>query len=156
VVKSGDTLGAIAYGNGINIRQLKQLNNLSSDMLKIGQKLKVPASKAAPAVNTARRDPVAKKEVPVAEASAAPAEPVAAPVVDEAQKVEPAVAAPVEEAPAVPASGKTHVVKEGEDITGISITWGVSPAAICELNNINDTDPLTPGTVLKLPADAQQ
>ena len=156
VVKSGDTLGAIAYGNGINIRQLKQLNNLSSDMLKIGQKLKVPAAKAAPAVNTAKTDPVAKKEAPVAEASAAPAEPVAAPVVDEAQKVEPPVAAPVEEAPAVPASGKTHVVKEGEDITGISITWGVSPAAICELNNINDTDPLTPGTVLKLPADAQQ
>lgn len=156
VVKSGDTLGAIAYGNGINIRQLKQLNNLSSDMLKIGQKLKVPASKAAPAVNTAKTDPVAKKEAPVAEASAVPAEPVAAPVVDEPQKVEPPVAAPVEETPVAPASGKTHVVKEGEDLTGISITWGVSPAAICELNNINDTDPLTPGTVLKLPADAQQ
>jgi LysM repeat protein len=156
VVKSGDTLGAIAYGNGINIRQLKQLNNLNSDMLKIGQKLKVPASKAAPAVNTAKTDPVAKKEAPVAEASAVPAEPVAAPVVDEPQKVEPSVAAPVEETPVAPASGKTHVVKEGEDLTGISITWGVSPAAICELNNINDTDPLTPGTVLKLPADAQQ
>ena len=92
----------------------------------------------------------------MAEASAAPVEPVAAPDAGDAQKVEPAVADPVEEAPAVPASGKTHVVKEGEDITGISITWGVSPAAICELNNINDTDPLTPGTVLKLPADAQQ
>ena len=156
VVKSGDTLGAIAYGNGINIRQLKQLNNLNSDMLKIGQKLKVPASKAAPAVNTAKTDPVAKKEDPVAEASAVPAVPVAASVVDEPQKVEPPVAGPVEETPVAPASGKTHVVKEGEDLTGISITWGVSPAAICELNNINDTDPLTPGTVLKLPADAQQ
>ena len=30
VVKSGDTLGAIAYGNGINIRQLKELNGLES------------------------------------------------------------------------------------------------------------------------------
>ena len=36
VVKSGDTLGAIAYGNGINIRQLKELNNLESDVLKVG------------------------------------------------------------------------------------------------------------------------
>lgn len=156
VVKSGDTLGAIAYGNGINIRQLKQLNNLNGDMLKIGQKLKVPAAKAASAAKPVKAEPAEKKDAPVAEASAAPVEPVAAPDAGDAQKVEPAVAAPVEEAPAVPASGKTHVVKEGEDITGISITWGVSPAAICELNNINDTDPLTPGTVLKLPADAQQ
>ena len=31
VVKSGDTLGSIAYGNGITIRQLKALNGLSSD-----------------------------------------------------------------------------------------------------------------------------
>lgn len=156
VVKSGDTLGAIAYGNGINIRQLKQLNNLNGDMLKIGQKLKVPAAKVASAAKPVKAEPAVKKDAPVAEASAAPVEPVAAPAAGDAQKVEPAVAAPVEEAPAVPASGKTHVVKEGEDITGISITWGVSPAAICELNNINDTDPLTPGTVLKLPADAQQ
>ena len=33
VVKNGDTLGSIAYGNGINIRQLKELNGLSSDSL---------------------------------------------------------------------------------------------------------------------------
>ena len=43
VVKSGDTLGAIALGCGLSIRQLKNLNSLSSDVLRIGQKLKVPA-----------------------------------------------------------------------------------------------------------------
>ena len=37
VVKSGDTLGGIAYSNGINIRQLKELNGLSKDTLRIGQ-----------------------------------------------------------------------------------------------------------------------
>ena len=37
VVKNGDTLGSIAYGNGITIRQLKELNGLSSDSLRIGQ-----------------------------------------------------------------------------------------------------------------------
>ena len=52
VVKSGDTLGAIAYGNGINIRQLKELNGLTSDSLKIGQKLKVPAEKVVAAEKT--------------------------------------------------------------------------------------------------------
>ena len=43
VVKSGDTLGAIAYGNGINIRQLKELNNMEQDVMRVGQILKVPA-----------------------------------------------------------------------------------------------------------------
>lgn len=49
VVKSGDTISGLAYGNGISIRQFKELNQLSSDNLKIGQKLKLPAAKAAPA-----------------------------------------------------------------------------------------------------------
>ena len=43
VVRSGDTLGGIAYSNGINIRQLKELNNMDQEVLRVGQKLKVPA-----------------------------------------------------------------------------------------------------------------
>lgn len=43
VVKSGDTLGGIAYGNGINIRQLKELNNLTSDAMHVGMKLRIPS-----------------------------------------------------------------------------------------------------------------
>ena len=97
VVKSGDTLGAIAYGNGINIRQLKELNGLTSDSLKIGQKLKVPAEKVVAAEKTvaakkAEAKPVEKKaaepevkapaEAPVEAPAAAPVEATAeAPVV---------------------------------------------------------------------------
>lgn len=43
VVKSGDTLGMIAYSNGINVRQLKELNNMDQEVLRVGQILKVPA-----------------------------------------------------------------------------------------------------------------
>ena len=64
VVKNGDTLGSIAYGNGINIRQLKALNNLTSDSLKIGQKLKIPAEK----VVTAKKSAPVKEEKVVAAA----------------------------------------------------------------------------------------
>ena len=76
VVKNGDTLGAIAYSNGVSIRQLKELNGLSSNMLRIGQKLKVPASGKLSA-----KKPAAK---PVAKAAAKSA---AKPVV-EAKKAE--------------------------------------------------------------------
>lgn len=41
-------------------------------------------------------------------------------------------------------------------MTGVCIRWGVSAAAIRELNNLPDDAQLTPGQILKLPADAQQ
>ena len=172
VVKNGDTLGSIAYGNGINIRQLKELNGLSSDSLKIGQKLKIPAEKvvkaapekkaeaAAPAkaeatapakaeaTAPAKAEAVKPVEATVAEAPAAEAAKDAAPVA-EAEKA----AAP---AKAEAAATTTYVVQEGDDMTGVSIRWGVSAAEIRELNNLAETDQLVPGQIIKLPADAQQ
>ena len=45
-VKGGDTLGSIALTNGISVGELKRANNLSSDMIHIGQKLQVPNAMA--------------------------------------------------------------------------------------------------------------
>ena len=163
VVVSGDTLGSIAYGNGINIRQLKELNGLATDSLKIGQKLKIPAEK----VVTAKKPAPAKDEKIAAVAEVKkPAE-----VVEEKQ-AEAAVAPVAEPAPdalvaeavatadkpetAAPAPATTYVVQEGDDMTGVSIRWGVSAAEIRELNNLAEGDQLVPGQIIKLPADAQQ
>jgi LysM repeat protein len=171
IVKSGDSLGAIAYGNGITIRQLKELNSLKSNRLSIGQKLKVPAGKAAVA-------PVKKESAPAANKVAAPAKteekkaapaPASAPVpaAEEASKpaADAAPAAAESVAATVPAAAPaaapaaetaTYVVQEGDDMTGVSIRWGVSAAAIRELNNLGDNDQLRPGQIIKLPAEAQQ
>ena len=151
VVKSGDTLGAIAYGHGINIRQLKALNGLTSDSLKIGQKLKVPAEKVVAPKKTESK-PVEKKPVePEVKAPVeAPVEPVAVPV-------EPTVETPVE--PTVEettAPVPTYTVQEGEDLTDISIRFGVTAAAVRELNNLGENDKLVAGQILKLPPEAQQ
>ena len=173
VVKSGDTLGSIAYGNGINIRQLKELNGLSSDGLKIGQKLKIPAEKvvkAAPAVQKPapvknEEKQAAKTEVPTEVAVVAPAvvaKPAADPVVEAKEvEVEPASISEVASVAAEPekaesATAATYVVQEGDDMTGVSIRWGVSAAEIRELNNLGESDQLVPGQIIKLPADAQQ
>lgn len=43
-VKNGDTLGGIALIHGISIGDLKRANNLSGDMIRIGQKLQVPTA----------------------------------------------------------------------------------------------------------------
>ena len=166
VVVNGDTLGSIAYGNGINIRQLKELNGLATDSLKIGQKLKVPAEKVVTAKKSA---PVKEEKVATAAEAMKPAEEVAEEKKDEAVSpvAEPAPAVSVTEsaAPAAtaektetaaPTPATTYVVQEGDDMTGVSIRWGVSAAEIRELNNLAEGDQLVPGQIIKLPADAQQ
>lgn len=165
-VKSGDTLGSIAYGNGINIRQLKELNKLSNDRLRIGQKLKIPAKgKVAESKPTAAAKAPAKVESAPAAAEKVEKSPAAAePAVTEpAAPAEPAAAEPAESATAAAApvaeesaATSTYVVQEGDDMTGVAIRFGVTAATIRDLNNLPEDAQLTVGQVIKLPADAQQ
>jgi LysM repeat protein len=156
VVKQGDTLGAIAYGNGINIRQLKEMNGLASDIVRVGQKLKIPANGKPAALKTEKAAPAAVAEPLPAVVAEEPlpevSETVDAPVVEQPAPVE-SVAAP--EAPVAEISTMPYVVQEGDDMTSVSISWGVSAAAIRELNNLGEGDQLVPGQVIKLPADTQ-
>ncbi len=178
VVKGGDSLGKIALANGITIRALKELNGLTKDNIRPGQKLKVPAEKVT-AEKQAEKPAAAEKkaEAPVAEkkeaaaAAAAPAEKkddkpaeaapaadtVAAPV-EAAPKTEaPSTAAPAAEpAPVAEPAGNTYVVKEGDDVVSVSIAWGISPSQLMNANDLKDNEPLKPGTVLNLPPNARQ
>ncbi|MEH6908143.1 C40 family peptidase [Neobacillus drentensis] len=54
IVKSGDTLGRIAGKYQLSVKELKELNKLSSDRIYVGQKLKVPGTKTQtePTVDT--------------------------------------------------------------------------------------------------------
>ena len=192
-VRSGDMLGKIAYASGITVRALKEMNKLSSDTLKVGQVILVPAEKvvaakpAAEEVKKAGAKPAAKKPaVPVAEPVKASAEveppvtvaePVKAPVVEaaapaaaadvaapavtapaqtpvEAATPDTAVSAPVDATPA--SSAMTYTVKEGDDIVGVAIAWGISPSQLMDLNNLKAGEAIAPGQVLKLPANAKQ
>lgn len=131
VVKNGDILGRIARQFGVKVSELKAANNLSSDMIKVGQKLVIPGKKAVtpksnakeaaakpavkPAAKKAETKPAAPKvEIkkvapPVIETPAAPPPvPASAPAVKktiiETPAVPPTVVpAPVVETPAIPA-----------------------------------------------------
>lgn len=74
VVKKGDALSKIARRNGVSVKALKEANNLTSDNIRIGQKLVIPA-----------KDAPAKK----AEAKPAPEPKTESAVVPEPQPVEP-------------------------------------------------------------------
>ncbi len=50
-VRSGDSLYRIAIQHGLTVDELKQLNNLETDMLRVGQRLTVPSDRSsAPSV----------------------------------------------------------------------------------------------------------
>jgi LysM repeat protein len=53
-VKSGDTLTRIAKRNHVSVKALRTANSLTTDHLKVGQKLTIPAKAeaAAPATTT--------------------------------------------------------------------------------------------------------
>ena len=175
VVKGGDSLGKIASESGITIRALKALNGLQKDNLRVGQKLKIPAEKqvaAAKKAPVAAKDSAAKKDPAVKEAAApapteakkeaaapapAPAETKsAAPAADAkpAEGARPAEEVKPAEAPAAPA-GRTHVVKEGEDLVQIAINYSISPSVLMDLNDIKTSEEVKPGQVLKLPPNAK-
>ena len=167
VVKSGDTLGSIALGSGISVRQLKELNGLSDERLRIGQKLKIPAEKVVKKAAEKKADKVEKK----ADAAADNKQAAEAAVPVEKPAEEAPAAAPAEQAAgaavttdtvggavvleAAPATS-TYVVQEGDDLTGVSIRWGVSAAEIRAMNNLGESDQIKPGQILKLPAEVQQ
>ena len=44
IVKSGDTLGHIALKHKVNVSDIKAVNNMNSDLIRIGQKIKLPPS----------------------------------------------------------------------------------------------------------------
>ncbi|NCU18040.1 LysM peptidoglycan-binding domain-containing protein [Bacillus sp. P1(2020)] len=48
-VKSGDSLSKIAKDYGMSVQQLKDLNNLTSDNIYVGQTLKITGESKAPA-----------------------------------------------------------------------------------------------------------
>lgn len=140
VVRSGDSLSAIAVRFKTTVKALKEANRLTSDRIRAGQKLVVPGA-----------TPVPPGAAPAADDDLGIPEPAldAEPVTDTTEAMPPAAAPDV--APVV-AGGeyREHVVEEGEDLYSVSMMWGVSLASVKALNNLDGTT-LTPGQALKIP-----
>jgi len=113
----------------------------------------------APAVKVEeKKDAAAEVKVEEKKDAAAPATPAAAPAAAPAEqpKAEPPAAEPAAAAPApAPAAGGTYTVKEGDDLVSVSITCGISPSQLMDLNGLKPGDSIKAGQVLKLPAGAK-
>lgn len=127
-VRAGDTLYSLSRRHGVSLNELMQANGLSSSNLQPGQKLYLPAGRAASqgyASQTAR-PPRENYET---------------------------AAAPVAQAPVDAPSdwNRSYTVRSGDSLYAIARQNGVKLSDLERYNGIADSRKVMPGTVLKLP-----
>lgn len=121
-VNKGDSLYKIARQNHVTVDAIKKLNGLTSDNLKIGQRLKVEVKGAAPAA-------VPAVSVPTSVATVAP-------------KAKPVAAA---------STATVYTVSKGDTLTKIAKQFKTTPTAIMSANKMSDPSKLSIGAKLKIP-----
>ncbi len=127
-VVGGDTIGRIARKHNVAPARLREVNGLRSDLIRVGQVLRVPA--AAPV------------------AAAAPAAPAPKPVA--AAKPSPASAAGRE------TRGTVYTVAPGDTVTRIAEKFGVTPRQVIEANGITDPSKIRAGSKLTIPVEVSK
>lgn len=147
MVKKGDNYGVIAERFQVDEGELRNLNK-SADIrpravLRIPKGRRIIAE-TPPEVHALGNDPLAP-EYDSGLVEIFPEE------LETGQAIRPSAARPEPKTTAAVASGKTHVVKSGENIWRISNTYKVGQDALMKLNGITDPTKLKIGQVLKLP-----
>lgn len=153
VVQPGDNLTLIARRHNTTVRDLRSINNLSSDTIRVGQRLKLPAGPegagARPEANRPVPEP-APRSAPRAEPVPAPAERApAAPRAAEAAVPAPEAAAE----PAPPADDRAFEiqVEEGDTLESISQSYWIPVEALRRENNLGANAEVRPGQTLRIP-----
>ncbi|NCA82570.1 MAG: LysM peptidoglycan-binding domain-containing protein [Opitutae bacterium] len=146
VVKAGDALSKIAALHGVKTKDLMAANNLTdANKIRVGQKLAIPAAKAA-----GQKEPAQKKEKseekPVEKKAKEPAvEPLPAPVPEAAAEVAAPVPAESQEAML------DYTVQDGDTAEGIARLFVVRKDDILRVNNVPAGEDVKPGQKIKIP-----
>ena len=167
-VQKGGSLSTIAHRHGVKVADIKQANNLTSDVIREGQTLKITNPSKTPGTGSATTPAAVKAPAVKATTGAS----ITAPVKAEAPAIVPTVTGtnatllppkpagsletPTDATPTVVTptaateSFRLYTVKENEDVFAIAIAWGVSPNEIKTLNNLTGND-LQAGKIIKIP-----
>ena len=146
VVKKGDTLSEIALRHGTTTRRVREANRLSSDLILVGQVIKLPDGAkpqpaAAPAVAVDVPDEFAGLVATEPDDPPAPAVVVTPPLVPAALT---SPAGVVDDGEFI-----THTVKKDEDIYDVGLEYGVMPEELRQLNGL-EGNALQEGQKLKI------
>jgi LysM repeat protein len=155
VVQSGDSLSKIAARHGTTVAALKEANNLKSDVIRIGQKLKIPSGATKRATV---REPAPR---PAAAPTPAPA-PVAADVAINAApptiEVAPASIVPTIPSAISPVDSAAlpfeYTVRPNETLDDIARNFAVTRSEILALNGLPEGAEVRAGQKIKIPLAA--
>jgi len=138
VVKHGDTLARIARLHHTSVLKLKAANSLTSDVLRIGQKMVIPGATSTAATAMATTDTTSLVDSPSAPTTAPVAAAPAAPMIT----------------PKVATLNGHHLytVVKGDTLTKIARKFKTTPKAIMTANSIADPAKLSIGKKLRIPS----
>jgi N-acetylmuramoyl-L-alanine amidase len=143
-VKSGDTLWSIAKNNGLSVDELKDLNNLTSNKLSVGQKLLI-GEDIVPVINDTYIVKKGDTLYGIAKKYGLS--------VDELKKYNNlnSSSLSIGQKIKIPSNEKnSYVVKSGDTLYKIAKNNGISVSDLMSLNNLNNSN-LSIGQVLVLP-----
>ncbi len=158
VVQPGDSLSKIAAHFGVKVSALREANKLTSDKIKIGQKLFIPEAKPAAAASAEAASAPAEAApvvaIPPGDPLAPAAVPAPAPAPAPAPEVKGTELAPVAASTApgkAVSSGIIHVVQPEDTLVSIAKQYAVSVDEIAELNQLAGERTVQAGQRLKIP-----
>ncbi len=128
-VQQGQTLYGIARAHGVKVADLKTLNGLSGDQLKLGQKLTIPPT--ATQIRSGYAAPASAPRTTVRKVQTQP-------VIRNK------------------ATGRTYRVARGDSLYGIASRHGMTSADLARFNGMSQSTTIKPGQTLSIPADARQ
>jgi len=156
-VKAGDTLYSIAQRFNVTVSALRRANNLTTDILSVGQQLKIPTLVPAPPVGVttytvkagdnlyslAQQFGITVNEIKVANN-------LTTNLLSIGQKLIIPTTPTVPAEPITPPTGQIYTVKAGDSLWTIANRFGVTVSAIRAINNLT-TDLLSIGQQLLIP-----
>ena len=143
-VKSGDSLWKIANGYGVTVNELKSLNDLTSDILSIGQVLKIPSSSSSNSSGSTYTVKAGDSLWNIANKYGI--------TVDELKNLNNLTSntLSIGQVLKVPSGGNTYTVKSGDSLWSIANRYGTTVDTLKSLNGLT-SNTLSIGQVLRLP-----
>ena len=143
-VKSGDSLWKIANGYGVTVNELKSLNDLTSDILSIGQVLKIPSSSSSNSFGSTYTVKAGDSLWNIANKYGI--------TVDELKNLNNLTSntLSIGQVLKVPSGGNTYTVKSGDSLWSIANRYGTTVDTLKSLNGLT-SNTLSIGQVLRLP-----
>lgn len=162
-VTKGQTLGGIANKYGVSVNELRRWNRLSSNMLQVGQTIKIEKKIAAPKskpmivqqpVKPKITAPVADLEDSTVVLASADSVPAAKTAAEPLAKTPAELQAKAKEERNTKTLQKNkiseHTVKPGDTLWSISQRYEVTVAELLKANNLNKNAKIQPGQKLKI------